>query len=35
MCQRYYDLVLMKELGLDQNTTNMNKTFIHVNTTNN
>ena len=35
ICQRFYALVLTKELGFDQNKTSINKTYIQVNKPNN
>ena len=35
ICQRFYALVLIKELGLDHNNTGTNKTYIPVRQTNN
>lgn len=34
MCQRFYALILTKELGLDQNITSFNKTYVQVNKSN-
>ena len=34
ICQRFYALILTKELGLDQNITSFNKTYVQVNKSN-
>ena len=34
MCQRFYALIFTKELGLDQNITSFNKTYVQVNKSN-
>ena len=34
MCQRFYALILTKELGSDQNITSFNKTYVQVNKSN-
>ena len=35
ICQQLYALALIKQLGLDQNTTNINQTYIQITKTNN
>ena len=35
ICQQLYALALIKQLGLDQNTTSINQTYIQITKTNN